>query len=130
MTPRNPGPALLKYVALPLALVVFLFHQQPVHAQSADDDGALVLHGCPDTITFNGHSDGYAYNVCADIVFTPSGNINATLHGDLLDPTTAPPSAVIVRDFPCEYNGTITYDSQVVITPDGNVNGYCELHSS
>lgn len=102
----------------------------PGRVQAQSDDGALVLHGCPDTIVYEGHSDGYAYEVCADIVFTPSGNVNATFHGSLVDPTTAPSHAVVVDDFPCEYNGETTYDSQVEITPDGTVNGRCELHGS
>ena len=126
MSFRNLGPAVLKFGVLTVAIGMFLIGQPPVHAQSSD--GALVLHGCPDTITYEGHSDGYAYDVCADIVFTPSGNVNATFHGSLIDPTTAPTKAVVVRDFPCEYNGEVTYDSQVVITPDGSVNGRCELH--
>lgn len=110
------------------AFCVVLFGPRPVRAQS--DGGALVLHGCPDTATFPGTSEGYSYQVCADIVFTPSGNVNATLHGALLDPTTAPSQAIIVRDFPCAYGDQTTYDSQVVITPDGSVNGYCRLHKN
>jgi hypothetical protein len=123
---KNLGPAAIKVATVTVALGVFLLGQKPVHAQSEDE--ALVLHGCPDTITFEGHSVGYAYEVCADIVFTPSGNINATFHGALLDPSTAPSKAVIVTGFPCEYNNELTHDSQVVITPDGSVNGRCEVH--
>lgn len=126
---KNPGPFALKFVTLTLALGVFLFGQRPVQAQSEGGD-ALVLHGCPDTTTFYGKSDGYTYQVCADIVFTPSGNVNATFHGSLLDPSTAPSSAVIVEGFPCTYNNQVTHDSQVVITPDGNVEGRCALHAS
>jgi hypothetical protein len=105
---------------------MFMLAQRPADAQSG---GALVLHMCPD-MTTEGHSLGYAYNVCADIVFTPSDNVNATFHGSLIDPSTAPSHAVIVRDFPCSYNGQETNDSQLVITPDGSVNGRCELHSN
>ena len=121
------GPSLLKITTLTLALGGFLFSQKPVQAQS-EGDGALVLHGCPDTTVIEGHSIGYAYEVCADIVFTPSGNVNASFHGALLDPSTAPSHAVIVRGFPCAYGPAETNDSQLVITPDGSVNGRCELH--
>ncbi|GAC1432813.1 MAG: hypothetical protein NVSMB62_29370 [Acidobacteriaceae bacterium] len=124
---KNLGPSALKFATLSLALGVFLFGQKPVQAQS-DGGEALVLHGCPDMTTFYGKSAGYTYQVCADIVFTPSGNVNATFHGSLLDPSTAPSSAVIVEGFPCGYKNQLTYDSQVVITPDGNVEGRCELH--
>lgn len=126
MLPKYLGPAFLKFAAPTLTLAVLLFAPRPVHAQSAD--GALVIHGCPETSTFYGQSVGYTYQVCADIVFTPSGKVNATLHGTLLDPATAPSQAVIVRDFPCEYNNQSANDSQIVITPDGQVNGFCKVH--
>src|SRR5581483_7708176 len=122
-----PGPAVIKFGIVPFAFTLALIAPRPLRAQS-DGGGAVVLHGCPDTVTFPGRSDGYTYQVCADIVFTPSGNINATLHGELLDPATAPSQAVIVRDFPCVYGDQTTDDSQIVITPDGSVNGYCRLH--
>jgi hypothetical protein len=123
---KKLGPAALKLGIVVLASGVFFSAQKPVHAQSGE--GALVLHDCPDMTTFHGQSDGYEYAVCADIVFAPSGNVNATFHGSLVDPTTAPSSAVIVRDFPCAYGSQETNDSEVVITPDGSVNGRCELH--
>lgn len=119
-------PTAIKFGFISFAFGLVFLGPSPVRAQS--DGGALVLHGCPDTITFPGTSDGYAYQVCADIVFTPSGNVNATLHGELLDPSSAPSKAVIVRDFPCTYGDQTTNDSQIVITPDGSVNGYCRLH--
>lgn len=123
---NNPGPLAIKIGIVNLGLALVLFGPRSVRAQS--DGGALVLHGCPDTATFPGQSVGYTYQVCADIVFTPKGDVNATLHGALLDPATAPSQAVIVRDFPCAYGDQTTYDSQIVITPDGGVNGYCRLH--
>lgn len=115
------APTAIKFIG-PLAFALVLFGSSPVRAQS-DGSGALVLHGCPDTAVFPGRSDGLTYTVCADIVFTPSGDINATLHGALLDPATAPSQAVIVQDFPCTYGDQTTHDSQIVITPDGTVNG-------
>lgn len=121
------GPLFLKSCLVPLAFTVLLAAPRPAPAQS--DGGALVLHGCPDTFTVVGHSYGIAYQVCADIVFTPSGDVNASLHGALLDPATAPTQTVVVRDFPCVYGNQSTNDSQIVITPDGNVNGYCRLHN-
>lgn len=127
---KNQGPLVVKTAILTLAFGVLFVGQRPVEAQS--QDGALVLHGCPDTITYQGRSvkDGqtYTYSVCADITFTPSGNVDATFHGSLVDPSTAPSHSVIVRDFPCQYNGGVTHDSEVVITPDGNVEGRCALH--
>lgn len=122
----SPGPTIIKFGIVPLAFAVAFLARRPAHAQS--DGGAFVLHGCPDTAVFPGRSDGLTYQVCADIVFTPSGDINATLHGTLLDPATAPSQAIVVRDFPCTYGDQTTNDSQIVITPDGNVNGYCWLH--
>ena len=124
----NFAPTAIKFGIVSFAFGLLFVGPGPVRAQS--DGGALVLHGCPDTITFPGKSEGYTYKVCADIVFTPSGNINASLHGELLDPTTAPSEAVVVRDFPCAYGDKTTYDSQIVITPDGNVEGHCFLHKN
>lgn len=121
------SPSALKFALIPLALGLFLTGSRTGHAQS-DGGGALVLHGCPDMLVFPGHSDGYTYEVCADIVFTPSGNVNATLHGQILDPVTGPSKAIIERDWPCVYGDLTTTDSQIVITPDGNVTGYCRLH--
>lgn len=120
------APTAIKFGIASFALGLILLGPRPVRAQS--DGGALVLQGCPDTATFPGRSDGYTYQVCADIVFTPSGNINATLHGALLDPASAPAQTIIVQDFPCAYGDQTTDDSQIVITPDGSVNGYCRLH--
>lgn len=121
------SPTVVKFSLVPLALGLFLSASRTGRAQS-DGGGALVLHGCPDTYVVPGHSDGMSYQVCADIVFAPDGNINATLHGELLDPATAPSQAVVARDWPCQYGDKITYDSLIVITPDGNVTGYCRLH--
>jgi len=126
MSPKLLGPSTLAFTGITLGFSLLLVAPRPVHAQSTE--GALVLNGCPATSTFYGKSEGYTYQVCADIVFTPTGNINATLHGALLDPATAPSQTVIVTDFPCEYNGQSSNQSQVVITPDGNVNGFCQLH--
>ena len=119
---------MLKTAAVALAFGSLFLSQKTVHAAQSEQ-GALVIHGCPDTVTFYGRSVGYTYNVCADITFTPSGDVNATLHGELLDPSTAPSHAVIVRDFPCEYKGEVTYDSEIIITPDGSVNGRCDSHN-
>ena len=125
---KNLGSRLVKITSFTVALSAFLFVQHPAQAQS--DPGALVLHGCPDTSTFYGRSAGLTYEVCADIVFTPSGNVNATFHGSLVDPSAAPSHTIIVRDFPCEYNNQEANQSEVVINPDGTVNGHCDLHSN
>lgn len=120
------SPTVVKFSLVPLALGLFLSASRTGRAQS-DGGGTIVLHGCPDTLVFPGHSDGYTYDVCADIVFTPSGNINATLHGRILEPATGPSQAIVARDWPCVYGDQTTTDSQIVITPDGNVTGYCRL---
>jgi hypothetical protein len=116
----------MKITAATFALGTILFGQQPVQAQS--EGGALVIHSCPETTSFTGTTYGYEYEVCADIVFTPSGNINATFHGSLVDPSNAPQKTLISRGFPCEYNNELTYDTQVIINPDGTVNGSCQVH--
>ena len=126
MLPKYPGPSTLAFT-LALAFSLFLLAPRPAHAQAVQ--GALVLHDCPTTSTFYGQTDGYTYQVCADIVFTPSGDVNATFHGALLDPSTAPSQPVISTDFPCAYNGQTSNESHVVITPDGTVNGSCQLHA-
>ena len=128
MLPKYLGPSTLAITIVTLA--AGLVSAAPRQASAQSSDGALVLNGCPATTTFYGRSDGYTYQVCADIVFTPSGNVNATLHGALLNPATAPSQPVIVRNFPCAYNGQSSNQSQIVITPDGNDNGYCQLHSN
>jgi hypothetical protein len=123
------SPTVVKFSLVPLALGLCLSASRTGRAQSdGGGSGAIVLHGCPDTYVVAGHSDGLTYQVCADIVFTPSGNINATLHGELFDPGTAPSQAVVARGWPCVYGDKTTYDSQIVITPSGNVTGYCRLH--
>ena len=132
MSPHKFGPLSFKLAAFTLALGALLTAPRPARAQSSSGSGsgALVLQGCPNTTTFFGRSDGLVYQVCADIVFTPNGGVNATFHGALLDPATAPSQALIVSSFPCAYNGQITHDSQLAISPDGTVNGYCKLHTN
>ena len=120
------SPTAIRFSLIALAFGLVLLGPRAVHAQS--NGGALILHGCPDTLIFPGTTDGLTYQVCADIVFTPSGDINATLHGALLDPSTAPSQTIVVRDWPCTYGDETTNDSQIVITPDGSVTGYCRLH--
>ena len=128
MSPHKLGPLSFKLAAFTFTLGILLAAPRPARAQS--NSGALVLQGCPNTTTFFGRSDGLVYQVCANIVFTPTGDVNATFHGALLDPTSAPSQALIVSNFPCAYNNQTTHDSQLVISPDGTVNGFCKLHTN
>ena len=105
-----------------------------VTAAGADPGGgAIVFHSCPDTSSFPPAVEGgFEFNFCFDDTVTPSGKANASFHGSLVDPTTAPSKATTVSGFGCEadYPGgsDVTTDVRMVVTPSGQINGTCKFH--
>jgi hypothetical protein len=102
-----------------------------VVAPALADDGAVHYANCPDT-SFTDTLGGFTFEYCFSDTVTPSGNANAQLHGQLVDPATAPARATKVEGFGCfagypsfaEY----TADTRLVVTPTGSVNGTCKFH--
>ena len=96
-------------------------------ARAQNDGAAVVYHACP---AEDGEIsiDGYDFQYCVDLTDTPSGNGDASLHGSLIDPSTAPSKAVTVTGFPCYAGYGITYDTKLTITPSGEIHGSCKYH--
>ena len=96
-----------------------------VHAQN---NAALVYHECPADLGLAGIG-GFTFQYCFDSVDTSSGNGNASFHGVLLDPTTAPSKSTHITGFGCETDGgAFTTDTELDVTPSGNVEGTCKSH--
>ena len=93
----------------------------------ANADGAVHYGpGCFGPVTIS----GFTFNYCFSDVATPSDNANARFKGELL---SAPPGkATKVEGFGCEAAfpslSGFTTDTQLIVTPSGNVSGYCKFH--
>ncbi len=97
-------------------------------AAPASAEGAIVLHQCftePETVA------GYTLTYCGDTVVT-AGGIHMHFHGALTDPSTAPSTATTVTGFACFPPPDFypTFDSRLVVTPNGVVDGTCAVRKS
>ena len=115
-------------IALVLSVLATVMVVSPALADSPDP--AVVFHTCPGT-PFLSSVGGFTFSYCFDDVVTPSGNANANFHGDLVAGSTAPSQATKVTGFGCTAGfptgDRFTTDTQLVVTPSGEVNGTCKF---
>lgn len=128
------GVALVLSVLAVTVAIVVVSAETPAHAT---DNGAVVFHTCPVTlgtvtVPVNVTVGGFTFNYCFDDSVTPSGDATAHFHGTLVNPSTAPSQATDVTGFSCEAGfptgDRFTTDTQLVVTPSGEVNGTCKFH--
>ncbi|MCA1668821.1 MAG: hypothetical protein LC793_15780 [Thermomicrobia bacterium] len=86
--------------------------------------GAVHGGGCADS---GPTTLGLTMSYCAKEVQTPSGYANATLHGQITDPTQIPTKTTQLSGFPCYTSYGETFDTQATVTPNGNVNAWCKF---
>lgn len=118
----------LGLTAIMLSGVALISALSPSAARAQSDGGAVVYHACPTEygeISFG----GYDFEYCFDSTETPNGTANASFHGHLVDRTTAPKKAVTLTAIPCYAGNGFTYDSELTITPSGQIHGICKNHN-
>ncbi len=118
------GIVLALFVLAGAGVVVF-----PKTSAHAAENEVVVFHTCSDLTTdtdtsFTSTVGGFTFSYCFKAL-TPSSNATASFHGTLVDRSTAPARATIVRGFPVIIppNPVLFTDTQLVVTPSGEVNG-------
>lgn len=117
----------LGITAIALSGIVLMSGLSTRTAQAQSDEAAVVYHACPSAYG-ELSLGGYDFEYCFDSTTTPSGNSNAQFHGFLVDTTTAPRKTAKLSGFGCSAGGEITYDTELSVTPSGEIHGSCKLH--